>query len=193
MRLTFACAALLAAAPTAPAPTPPPAPIVPAMPKSNKAPYPSFGSIERLDPALDKLLPADAKLENLAEGFDWIEGAVWVKQGGYLLFSEIPQNLIYKWAEGQGVAVFMKPSGDHGGHTALKEPGSNGLALDKKGNRLMCEHGDRRVARLASLTEPAGKQVPLAEKYNGKHLNSPNDLVVHASGDVFFTDPPYGM
>jgi gluconolactonase len=196
MRLIYACAcALLAAAPPAAAPTPTPAapPIAPAMPKSHKAPYPSFGSIERLDPALDRLLPPDAKLETLADGFDWIEGPVWVKQGGYLLFSEIPQNLIYKWAEGQGVSVFMKPSGDHGGHTALKEPGSNGLAIDKKGSLLMCEHGDRRVARLPSLADPGGKQVALAEKYQGKRLNSPNDLVVHPSGDVFFTDPPYGM
>jgi gluconolactonase len=87
----------------------------------------------------------------------------------------------------------MKPSGDHGGHTALKEPGSNGLAIDKNGALLLCEHGDRRVARLASLAEPNGKQVPVAEKYQGKRLNSPNDLVVHSTGAIFFTDPPYGM
>jgi gluconolactonase len=178
---------LLLAAAMAP-PDPPP----PAL-KVHNAPYPSFGSIERLDPALDKLLPADAKLENLAEGFEWIEGPVWVKKGGYLLFSEIPHNLIYKWAEGKGVTEFMKPSGDHGNHAELKEPGSNGLALDKKGSLLLCEHGDRRVARLPSLAQPNGKQIVVADKYQGKRLNSPNDLVVHSSGDIFFTDPPYGM
>src|SRR5947207_7002565 len=120
MTMTIAC--LLATAAAAPPPAPPtPAPgASPPAIKVHDAPYPAFGSIERLDPALDKLLPADAKLETLAEGIDWIEGPVWVKQGGYLLFSDIPRNLIYKWAEGQGVSVFMKPSGDHGGHTALK-------------------------------------------------------------------------
>lgn len=161
--------------------------------ETHRAPYPSFGTIERLDPALDKLLPPDAKLESLAEGFDWVEGPVWVKQGGYLLFSDVPQNVVYKWVEGQGVSVFMKPSGDHGGHTALKEPGSNGLALDKKGSLLLCEHGDRRVARLASLARPDGPQVAVADRYDGKRFNSPNDLVIHSSGDILFTDPPYGL
>jgi gluconolactonase len=165
----------------------------PPAPRSHSAPYPTFGSIERLDPALDKLLPADAKLETLADGFDWVEGPVWVKKGGYLLFSDVPQNVVYKWAEGQGVSVFMKPSGDHGNHTTLKEPGSNGLGLDRKGNLLLCEHGDHRVARLASLADPAGKQITIADGYQGKRFNSPNDLVVHSSGDIFFTDPPYGM
>jgi gluconolactonase len=162
-------------------------------PVSHPAPHPTFGSVERLDPALDALIPAGAKLENLAEGFDWIEGPVWVKKGGYLLFSEIPLNLIYRWSEHEGVSVFMKPSGDHGGHTDLKEPGTNGLAIDRKGNLVMCEHGDRRVARLASWAQPSGKQIPVADRYQGKRFNSPNDLVVHSSGDIFFTDPPYGL
>jgi gluconolactonase len=186
MKPLIACLLAAAVAPTAP-PAPPPAV------KAHPVPYPSFGSIERLDPGLDKLLPADAKLETLAEGFDWVEGPVWVKAGGYLLFSDIPQNVIYKWAEGKGVSVFMKPSGDHGGHTELKEPGTNGLAIDKQGRLIMCEHGDRRVARLPSLDDPLGKQVPIAEKYQANRLNSPNDLVIHSSGDIFFTDPPYGM
>jgi gluconolactonase len=185
------CVAL--ALPASAAPPEPAPPGAPAPPKSLAAPYASFGSIERLDPALDKLLPADAKLEKIAEGFDWIEGPVWVKKGGYLLFSEIPLNTIYKWQDGKGVSVFLKPAGYHGTRTDMKEPGTNGLAVDKKGNLVMCEHGDRRLARLASLTKPEGKQLPVVEKYDGKRLNSPNDLVIHSSGDIFFTDPPYGL
>jgi gluconolactonase len=176
----------LAAAPPAPAPAP-------SEIKSHAAPYPTFGTIERLDPALDQLLAPDAKVEKLAEGFDWVEGPVWVKKGGYLLFSDIPPNSIYKWSEGKGVTLFMKPSGCHARCDGIKEPGTNALAVDKKGNLLMNEHGDRRIVRLASLAQPNGKQIPLAEKYDGKRLNSPNDLAIHSSGDIFFTDPPYGL
>jgi gluconolactonase len=164
--------------------------------KAHGAPYPTFGSVTRLDPALDKLLPPDAKLEKLAEGFDWIEGPVWVKKGGYLLFSEIPLNSIYRWQESgpaKGVSLFLKPSGYHGDRTDLKEPGSNGLALGKKGELYMCQHGDRRLAKLASVTRPQGKHIVLADKHEGKRFNSPNDLVLHSSGDIFFTDPPYGL
>jgi gluconolactonase len=187
----------LAALPLFAAPPPaaaPPAAVPAGEIKSLSAPYPAFGSIERLDPALDKLIPPDAKIEKLAEGFDWVEGPVWVKEkkGGYLLFSDIPPNAIYKWSEGKGISLFMKPAGCHADCDALKEPGTNGLAVDKKGHLIMNEHGDRRIARLASLTQPNGKQIALAEKYDGKRLNSPNDLVIHSSGDIFFTDPPYG-
>jgi gluconolactonase len=171
----------------------PPAPTLPEAVKSHEAPYPTFGTIERLDPALDKLLPADAKLEKLAEGFDWVEGPVWVKKGGYLLFSEIPLNSIYKWKEGAGVSLFLKPAGYFGERTDLKEPGSNGLAIDKKGALVMCQHGERRIAKLPSLANPKAKQVAVADKYEGKRFNSPNDLVIHSSGDIFFTDPPYGL
>jgi gluconolactonase len=161
--------------------------------KSHPAPYPTFGSISRLDPALDKLLPAEAKLEKLAEGFDWIEGPVWVKKGGYLLFSEIPLNTIYKWQEGKGVSLFLRPAGYHGERTDLKEPGSNGLLINKKGELVLCQHGERRLAKLATVTRPKGKQLVLADNYQGKRFNSPNDVVQHASGDYFFTDPPYGL
>jgi gluconolactonase len=181
------------ALPVAAAPESAPAPVAAPALKTHAVPYPTFGSIERLDPALDKLLPANASLENLAEGFDWVEGPVWVKQGGYLLFSDIPRNVIYRWAEGKGVSPFMKPSGGPGGDPDLKEPGSNGLAIDARGGLLLCQHAGRRIARLPSLATPDAKQVPLAEKYRGKRLNSPNDLVIHSSGAIFFTDPPYGL
>jgi gluconolactonase len=161
--------------------------------KSFKGPYEAFGEIERLDPALDKLLPKEAKLEKLAEGFDWSEGPVWVKKGKFLLFSDIPPNTIYKWKEGTGITVFMRPAGYSGARTDMKEPGTNGLALDRKGNLVMCQHGNRRLARLEAWASPQGNQTALAEKYDGKRLNSPNDLAIHSRGDIFFTDPPYGL
>ena len=170
-----------------------PAPALPGTVKSHTAPYPSFGSIERLDARLDALLPAGAVIEKLAEGFDWIESPLWVAKGGYLLFSEIPLNSIYKWEEGRGVSLFMNPAGYSGTRTDLREPGTNGLVLDAKGELIMCQHGNRRIAKLPSLDKPDGKQVALAERFGDKRLNSPNDLVVHSSGDIFFTDPPYGL
>jgi gluconolactonase len=167
-------------------------PALPATVKSFEAPYPTLGSIERLDPALDKYLPPDAKIEKLAEGFDWIEGPLWVKSGGYLLFSEIPFNSVYRWQEKKGVSLFLQPSGYFGERTDLKEPGSNALGLSKKGELILCQHGERRLAKVP-LGAPASKPTVLADKYEGKRLNSPNDFVVHPSGDIFFTDPPYGL
>jgi gluconolactonase len=159
-----------------------------------KKPYPTMGKIIRNDPRFDKLVPKDAKLEKLATGFKWTEGPVWIKDGGYLLFSDIPNNTINKWKEGEGINVFLKPSGYTGskerkGTAPGDEPGSNGLVLDPKGRLVLCEHGDRRVTRL----EKNGKKTVLASKYMGKRLNSPNDAVFHSSGDLYFTDPPYGL
>ena len=190
-RTIIASAVLLPAAHALAATAAPPA--LPDSVKSHKAPYPTFGSVERLDPALDKLLPPAATIEKLAEGFDWIESPLWVKKGGYVLFSEIPFNSIYKWQEGQGVSLFMSPAGYFGDRTDLKEPGTNGLVLDAQGALIMCQHGSRRIAKLPALANPKGKQIALAEKFDDKRLNSPNDLVVHSSGDIFFTDPPYGL
>ena len=155
-----------------------------------KKPYPTFGKIISKDPHFfDKFVPKDAKIEKLATGFKWTEGPVWIKDGGYLLFSDIPNNTINKWKEGEGISEYMKPSG----YTGLKprggEPGSNGLLLDAKGRLILCEHGDRRVTRL----EKNGKKTVLADKYMGKRLNSPNDGVFHSNGDLYFTDPPYGL
>lgn len=144
--------------------------------------------IERADPGLDELIAPDAKVEVLAEGFEWSEGPVWIPEGGYLLFSDVPKNVIYRWKEGQGVDVFLKPSGYTGFRERGGESGSNGLALDPQGRLLVCQHGDRRVARWEK-----GCFITLAHEYNGKPLNSPNDLVVKSNGDIYFTDPPYGM
>lgn len=156
--------------------------------------YRTIGSIERLDPKMDKLVPADATLEVLAEGFDWSEGPVWVPKGKYLLFSDIPPNSIFKWKEGEGLSLFLKPSGYTGTTPRGGEVGSNGLLLDAEGRLVLCQHGDRRMARLdASLDQPEPRYITLAGRYQGQRINSPNDAVYHSSGDLYFTDPPYGL
>ena len=151
----------------------------------------TLGRIERLDPALDKLVPADAKIEVLAGGFTWTEGPVWVQEagGGHLLFSDIPRNSIFRWSEARGIDLFMNPSGYTGISYYGLEPGTNGLALDPQGRLTACEHGDRRVS---VLTRGGGKRT-LVDNYHGRRLNSPNDLVFDSAGSIFFTDPPYGL
>ncbi len=146
--------------------------------------------IVRLDPRFDRLVPRDAVLEKVADGFSWVEGPVWNRKDGYLLFSDIPSNSVFKWQEGVGVSLFLKPSGYTGGAAFEgKEPGSNGLALDSSGRLVLCQHGDRRIARL----EKDGSLTALADRYEGKRLNSPNDLVFRSTGDLYFTDPPFGL
>lgn len=152
--------------------------------------YPSFGKIHRYDPRFDELIPKDAKLEKLAEGFEWTEGVLWVaRDGGYALFSDIPRNSIFKFQDGKGISLFMKPAGYTGVKAPGAEPGSNGLAVDEEGRLILCEHGDRRVSRV----EHDGGKLTLADKYEGKRLNSPNDAVFKSNGDIYFTDPPYGL
>jgi gluconolactonase len=164
--------------------------LVPTSQGDEKKTYPPFGKIERVEPAFDKLIPKGAFLENLADGFDWSEGPIWIKDGGYLLCSDIPKNQIIKWQDGKGKSVFLEPSGYLGDRKDLKEPGSNGLTVDHDGRLVMCQHGERRVARL----EKDGKTVKvLVDRYEGKRFNSPNDLVYHSNGDLYFTDPPYGL
>lgn len=149
-----------------------------------------FGRIDRRDPAFDELIPKDAKLEKLADGFKWSEGPVWVKDKGHLLFSDIPNNAIHKWDPKAGLTRdFIKPAGYTGEKSRGGEPGSNGLALDSQGRLVLCEHGDRRVTRI----EKDGKKTVLADKYMGKRFNSPNDLVYDSQGNLYFTDPPYGL
>jgi gluconolactonase len=156
---------------------------------SEKEPFPTFGRIERLDPRLDALVPKAAALERLATGFNWSEGPVWVRAEGHLLFSDVPENIVYRWKQGAGVASFLDPSGYTGREPRPGERGSNGLTLDKDGRLVLCQHGDRRVARL----EKDGRFTTLADRYQGKRFNSPNDLVFKSNGDLYFTDPPYGL
>ena len=152
------------------------------------------GRIERLDPALDQLIDPEAPIERLATGFQWSEGPVWIPQGEYVLFSDVPENTIYRWKEGEGVRAFIQPSGYTSPVPRSGESGSNGLALDQQGRLLLCQHGDRRVARLES---PLGADPPrystVVGKYEGQEFNSPNDLVIHTQSQaIYFTDPPYG-
>ena len=149
---------------------------------------------ERLHPALDRLIAPDAKIEILAQGYDWSEGPVWVKNGGFLLFSDVPQNVIVRWKEGEGAREWLKPSGYTGREPRGAELGSNGLVIDREGHLVICQHGDRRVARMeAPLSAPAPRFSTIADRYEGARLNSPNDAVFHRNGDLYFTDPPYGM
>jgi len=148
-------------------------------------PIPEFkGSIERLDPVMDKLIASDAKIEVLTSGFNWSEGPVW-KDGG-ILFSDVPENTVFGWKEGDTSATtVLKPSGSLSGDGQ----GSNGLAVDAKGGLILCQHGERRIARL----EKDGSFTSLTDNYKGKRFNSPNDLVIDSKGTIFFTDPPYGL
>src|SRR5262245_53866788 len=108
----------------------------------------AIGTIERIDPALDDLIPKGATLERLAGGFAWTEGPTWVKKGGFLLFSDIPNNAVMKYKDGEKVSVYLQPSGYAGKRTDFAEPGSNGLLTDHEGRLVSMEHGDRRVSRL---------------------------------------------
>ncbi|MBS1786931.1 MAG: SMP-30/gluconolactonase/LRE family protein [Acidobacteria bacterium] len=163
---------------------------VSASPSASPTPAVPDTKIVRLDPAFDKLVPADAKVEKLAEGYAWTEGPVWNKKDGYLLFSNIPGNEIIKWQQGTGASQFLHPSGYSGKDPFTgKEPGTNGLTYDAQGKLVMCQHGDRRIARL----EADGKIIAVAAIFNGKRFNSPNDLVYDSKGNLYFTDPIYGL
>ena len=150
----------------------------------------TLGRIERLDPAFDQLVDEHAVIELLAENrFDWAEGPVWDRAGRRVLFSDVPKNMIWEWSQNSGLKEFLKPSGYTSAAAFTgREPGSNGLAFNKAGELLMCQHGDRRIAKWVD-----GKFVTLADRYAGKRLNSPNDLAIRSNGDVYFTDPPYGL
>jgi gluconolactonase len=153
-------------------------------------PLPVVGSIERLDPALDALVAPDARIEKLADGFTWSEGPVWRRSGAYLLFSDIPRNTIYRWKEDTGLSVYLRPAGYAGSTPPGRELGSNGLTLDARDALVMADHGNRQIAR---VVDSNATKITLADRYDGKRLNSPNDLVYRSNGDLYFTDPPYGL
>jgi gluconolactonase len=152
--------------------------------------YPTLGKIIKYDNALDKLIAPDAKIEVLSSGYIWTEGPVWVKNGNYLLFSDVPANTVFKWKEKEGISTFLKPSGYTGTGIYSNEPGSNGLTINQKGELVSCEHGDRRVS---VMPLSGGGKRTLADNFQGKRFNSPNDVVQHSSGAYYFTDPPYGL
>jgi gluconolactonase len=163
--------------------------------KGSKVPIaitPSEVNVEvvRLDPAMDAIVGPNPKIFKLAEGFKFTEGPVWVGVGGYLLFSDPNSNTIYKYKPDGELSVFMEKSGYDGADIAeYGQPGSNGLTLDREGRLTIDQHGNRRVIRL----EKDGKVTALADRYEGKRLNSPNDLVYKSDGSLYITDPPFGL
>ncbi|MCL4110218.1 UNVERIFIED_CONTAM: hypothetical protein GTU68_030602 [Idotea baltica] len=143
---------------------------------------------------MDEIIGLDEKIEVLGDGFIWSEGPVWVDNGEFLLFSDAPQNAIFKWKEGEGISEYLKPSGYTGSIVRGGEPGSNGLAIDGGGSLILCQHGDRKIARmLVSTQSPEPIYETLVGTFEGKKFNSPNDLAIHSNGDLYFTDPPYGL
>ena len=157
--------------------------------------FPTIGEIIKLDDSLEQLIDLEADIEVLSSGFLWSEGPVWVPEkehphGGYLLFSDIPNNRVVRWDEGKGAETWLKPSGYTGAKPYGGEPGCNGLLLNAEGQLISCEHGDR---RLSVLTKGGGKRT-LVDNYLGKRLNSPNDVCLGSDGKtLYFTDPPYGL
>lgn len=152
--------------------------------------YPTIGKLTCLNAHFNTLIAQDAVIEVLSSGYRWSEGPVWVKANHTLLFSDVPANTIYQWKAEEGVSVFLTPSGYTGRGTYSDEPGSNGLIIDNKGELVACEHGDRRVS---VMPLSIGGKRTLADSFEGKQLNSPNDVVQHSSGAYYFSDPPYGL
>ena len=149
-----------------------------------------LGTIERYDPRFDKLVPPAATMEILGEGYDWSEGPAWNRADASLVFSDIPPNVVMRWKDGEGPPKpFLKPSGYTGTTARGGEPGSNGLLFDREGRLILCQHGDRRIARL----EADGTFGTIAATFDGKRFNSPNDAAFRSDGSLYFTDPSYGL
>jgi gluconolactonase len=147
--------------------------------------------IDRWDPAMDAIVPADWKIEKLAEGFGWAEGPLWIEKGRYLLFTDVPGNKMWKWSEQGGLEKFLDPSGAANPDTTIwREAGANGLAVNDARSILLADTGSRMIQRLDLKSK---KKKPVASKYEGKRLTSPNDVTRMKSGVLFFTDPPYGF
>lgn len=154
------------------------------------APHEVNLDVIRLDPAIDRIVPPNPKLFKLADGFTFTEGPVWVREGRYLLFSDPNENTVYRYTVDGQLSVFRAKSGYEGPDIALYgQPGSNGLAIDPSGRLTINQHGNRRIVRI----EKDGRLTVLADRYQGKRLNSPNDLVYRSDGTLFFTDPPFGL
>ena len=150
--------------------------------KKEEMSYKTIGTIERLDPALYAIVSKDTQAEIIAEGMDWSEGPVWVEGYKMLLFSDVPRDTVYKWTEEKGKEVYLTPSGYTGTIPRGGEMGSNGLTLDKNGNLVLCQCGNRQMARMdAPMDKPAPKYISLTNNYQGKKFNSPNDVVFNSA------------
>jgi gluconolactonase len=153
----------------------------------------TIGGVERLDPLLDNLIDSSAKVEILADGFSWSEGPVWVPQLNAVLFTDVPKNKLYRWDKTNGLSIYLNPSGYTGYAPNEKKAGGNGLILDPEGNLLIAQHGDRRVAKVMAPLDKPGAFTTVVDRFEGKRFHSPNDLILHSNGDLYFTDPPYGL
>jgi len=159
-----------------------------------KVSYLDVGYIEVLDEELNQLIDSTSKLEILSEGHSWTEGPLWLEDRKMLLFSDIPRNTVYSWSEDKGVQEYLKPSGFTGENFEGSEPGANGLLLDSEGYLVLCQHGNRQMAKMISdIDNPKPEFETLVNSFDGKKLNSPNDGVFDSDGNLFFTDPPYGL
>ncbi|MCU0418091.1 MAG: SMP-30/gluconolactonase/LRE family protein [Cyclobacteriaceae bacterium] len=156
--------------------------------------YQTTGTIERLDPALDALIAPAATIEVIAEGFEWSEGPVWNRAQNELLFSDVPANAVFAWRENGGLREYLRPSGFTGAVAHGNEPGSNGLLINRDGQLVLCQHGNRALSVMnATLDNPAADFMELATRIQGKRFNSPNDVAQDRQGNYYFTDPPYGL
>ena len=151
----------------------------------------TIGSVERINPEMDIYVPKGSEVEILARGFGWSEGPVWVDQLNAVLFSDVRNNKAYRWDDKNGLSVFLDPSGFTGIVPANKKAGSNGLTLNSKNELVLAMHGDRRIAKLKSWDEKTFETI--VNRYEGNLFSSPNDLVYAKNGDLYFTDPPYGL
>ena len=153
--------------------------------------YPAIGRVEAATPQFTTLMGANPVIEKLGEGYQWSEGPVWIPNGDFLLFSDVPANKMYRWSEADGVSVFLDPSGYDGpAPDDFREPGTNGLIRGPGNTIIAADHGSRALVRIDLATKA---KTPIVERYQGKRFNSPNDLVLAKSGAIYFTDPPYGL
>lgn len=152
------------------------------------------GEIEVYEARLWSIVPKGNKIEVIAEGHDWTEGPLWLPDQEMLLYTDIPRNAIYSWKEGEEAKLYLKPSGFTGEKFEGAEPGANGLLLNNEGKLVLCQHGDRQIAEMqSSVAKPTANYKTLTKAYRGKRFNSPNDAVYRSNGDLYFTDPPYGL
>ena len=152
-----------------------------------------IGKLEILDQRMGDFFDSDPYIEVLATGFNWSEGPVWVPKLNGVLFSDVPENKAYLWTEKRGLEVFLDPSGYTGYTINKNKSGSNGLAVDQEGNLILCQHGDRRIAKFNQWESRIPVYETVVDQFEVKRFNSPNDLVVSKDGSIFFTDPPYGL
>jgi len=153
--------------------------------------FSAIGHLETFDSSFSNVIASDARIEKLTDGFTWTEGPTWVHKGGYLLFTDVPENKLYRWSEDAGLSLLLSPSGYTGPDLPLlREAGANGLHAEPSGTVLLADSGTRMLARFDPVTR---KKTPIATTFEGHRFNSPNDVTRRSDGAVFFTDPPYGL